>query len=75
MFNEINAVVLWEITESDRTLAARRGMTIDPVQSSPLVTQTAFPLATQRLSLGDVIPIFIIEMKRIVDTANGPSST
>jgi len=75
MFNEINAVVLWEITEFDRTLAARRGMTIDPVQSSPLITQTAFPLASQRLSLGDVSPIFIIEMKRIVDTAGGPSTT
>ena len=69
MFNEINAVVLWEVTENDRTAAARRGMTIDPVQNSPLVTQTAFPHSSQRLSLGDVNPIFIIEMKRLVDKA------
>jgi hypothetical protein len=68
MFNEINVVVLWEVTEEDRTLAARRGMTIEPVQSTPLVEQQVFPHANYRLTLGDVTPMFIVEMKQIVDS-------
>jgi molecular chaperone HtpG len=67
MFNEINVVVLWEVTEEDRRLAARRGMTVEPAQSSPLMEQQAFPNANHRLSLGDVTPIYIVEMKQIVD--------
>jgi molecular chaperone HtpG len=67
MFNEINVVVLWEVTEDDRRLAARRGMTVEPVQATPLVEQQVFPNANYRLNLGDVPPIYIVEMKKIVD--------
>ena len=66
MFNEINVVVLWEVTEEDRRLAARRGMTIEPVQATPLVEQQVFPHSNFRLNLGDVTPIYIVEMKQIV---------
>ena len=69
MFNEINVAVLWEVTEEDRRLAARRGMTIEPVQATPLIEQQAFPNANYRLSLGDVTPIYIVEMKQIVDVS------
>jgi molecular chaperone HtpG len=66
MFNEINVVVVWEVTEQDRTLAARRAMNIEPVQTSPLVEQQAFPNANHRLTLGDVNPIYIVEMKQLI---------
>lgn len=69
MFNEINVVVLWELTEEDRRLAARRGMTIEPVQTTPLVEHQVFPHANHRLSLGDVTPIYVVEMRRIVDAS------
>ena len=69
MFNEINVVVLWQVTEEDRRLAARRGMTIEPVQSTPLIEQQVFPNANHRLSLGDVTPIYIVEMKQIIDAS------
>jgi hypothetical protein len=68
MFNEINVVVVWEVTEIDRTLASRRGMGIEAVQNSPLVEQQVFPNAHFRLTLGDVTPIYIVEMKRLVST-------
>lgn len=68
MFNEINVVVLWEVTEEDRRLAARRGMTIEPVQTTPLIEQQVFPRANYRLCLGDVTPIYVVEIKRIADT-------
>jgi hypothetical protein len=66
MFNEINVLVLWEVTEEDRRLAARRGMTIEPVQTTPLVEQQVFPHAHHRLSLGDVTPIYVVEMKQLI---------
>jgi len=67
MFNEIDVVVLWQVTEEDRRLAARRGMTVEPVHATPLVEQQVFPHSNHRLGLGDVKPIYIVEMKQIVD--------
>lgn len=66
MFSEINVVILWEITEIDRTLVARRGMTVEAIQISPFTEQQVFPNAHYRLTLGDVIPIYVVEMKRFL---------
>lgn len=67
MFNEINAVIVWEITENDRHMAARRGIAVDMIQSSDLVEFQGFPHASHRLSLGSVTPIFVVELKRLIE--------
>jgi hypothetical protein len=67
MFNEINVVVIWEVTEADRIQAARRGIGVDAIQESDLVEYQGFPRATRRLTLGDVTPIYVVELKRLVD--------
>jgi molecular chaperone HtpG len=67
MFNEINAVVIWEVTEADRIQAKRRGIDVEAVQQSDLVEFQGFPGASQRLTLGDVTPIYVIELKNLVD--------
>ena len=66
MFDEINAVVIWEVTETDRILAARRAMTIDEVEPSTFSAKETFPGATKTLALGDVHPINIIELKPLL---------
>lgn len=66
MFDEINAVVVWEVTENDITLASRRAMSITEIQSTMLVKRTTFPGATKILHLGDVNPISIIELKPLL---------
>lgn len=66
MFNEINTVIVWEVTEADRGLAARRGIAIDKVEASDLVESPSFPHATQQLRLGDVTPIYVVELKSMV---------
>ena len=67
MFNEINAVVIWEVTETDRILASRRGIGVEAIQQSDLIEYKGFPMASRRLTLGDVTPIYVIELKNLVD--------
>ena len=59
MFDEVNAVVIWEVTETDRILAARRAMTIDQIEPSTFSSKEIFPGATLNhpLIFSRVIPI------------------
>jgi anti-sigma regulatory factor (Ser/Thr protein kinase) len=66
MFDEINAVVVWEVTETDRVLVARRAMTVDAVEISSLTPRQTFPGVTKTLNLGDVNPINIIELRPLL---------
>jgi anti-sigma regulatory factor (Ser/Thr protein kinase) len=63
MFDEIDAVVCWEVTETDRNLAARRGMTIDDIEPSSFAAKQKFPGTTKVINLGDVNPINVVELK------------
>lgn len=67
MFNEITAVVVWEVTEADRLHAYRRAIGVEPIQKSDLVDYQGFPGATHRLTLGDVTPIYVIELKNFIN--------
>lgn len=66
LFHEINTVVLWEVTEQDHVLAARRAMTIDAIPATSFSKMDRFPGATKTLSLGDVSPISIVELKPLI---------
>jgi len=66
MFNEINVVVIWEVTETDRIAAKRRGLGVEMIQESSLVDYERFPGATQRLTLGDANPVYVVELKKLV---------
>ncbi len=67
MFSEINAVVVWEVTEIDRIQAERRGMTVNHIEASDLVDYKGFPNATKTLTLGDVPPIYVVELKPMLN--------
>jgi anti-sigma regulatory factor (Ser/Thr protein kinase) len=68
MFNEINVVVVWEVTEADLIQAKRRGMGVEPIHESSLVEYAGFPMASRRLTLGDVTSIYVVELKSLVDS-------
>jgi hypothetical protein len=70
MFNEVNTVVIWEVTEDDRIKASRRGIGVEAIQESTLVEYQGFPMASQRLTLGDVTPIYVVELKKLIDRKN-----
>jgi molecular chaperone HtpG len=69
MFNEINVVVIWEVTEADRIQAMRRGLGVEAVQESTLTDYQGFPGASQRLTLGDANPVYVVELKRLIDAS------
>ncbi len=60
--------MVWEVTETDRILAARRAMTVDDIQVSSFSIKELFPGATKTLSLGDVNPISVVELKPLLGT-------
>ena len=67
MFDEINTVVLWEVTERDRSIVAKRGLTITEIGAGVLATSTSkFPEAHYRLNLDGVKSIEIVSMRKLV---------
>jgi anti-sigma regulatory factor (Ser/Thr protein kinase) len=67
LFDEINTVVVWEITEKDRSLVARRGLTLTEVQEGKLSSGTTrFPEAHYKLNLDGVKSIEIVAMRKIL---------
>lgn len=67
MFDEVDTLVLWEITERDRKLAANRGLTISEIESGVLnSTPSRFPGAHYKINLDTVKSIEILSMKKIV---------
>lgn len=66
MFDEIDCLVVWEITEKDRSLAQRRGISVDKIEASALSKRTVFPHAQHELHIDAVRPLFVIELKGLV---------
>jgi hypothetical protein len=59
LFDEVDCVVLWEITEADRLLAKKRGIEVAN-------TGSYFPHATASLSIPNVSALYVIELKSIL---------
>ncbi|THD79383.1 MAG: ATP-binding protein [Phenylobacterium sp.] len=67
MFDEINTVVLWEITEKDRSIVSKRGLTLTEIGGGLLTTTNSkFPGAHFRLNLDGVKSIEIVSMRKIL---------
>jgi molecular chaperone HtpG len=67
MFDEVDLVVVWEITERDRKTASNRGLTITPVESGVLAAdRTRFPHAHFRMNIDGVNAVEILCMKKII---------
>ena len=62
LFNELNVVVVWEITEGDRQRAADRGIEIEEIDGDAEV----FPEATHELIIDSCAPVEVVEMKSLL---------
>jgi molecular chaperone HtpG len=69
MLNEINCLVVWEVTEKDRILLAKNGINLSEIGSSSISDAKSFPGATSYLFVENVTPTFVVEMKRILSPA------
>jgi molecular chaperone HtpG len=67
MFDEIDVVVIWDLTERDWKLVAARGLSLAEVKQSPLGgAPSRFPQSHYELRLSGVNPIEIVCMHRIL---------
>ena len=64
LFNELNVVVVWEITEGDRQRAADRGIEIEEIDGEAEV----FPEATHELIIDSCAPVEVVEMKALLSS-------
>lgn len=66
MFEEVDAVVVWEVTERDLAQAKRRGIQVEKVLQSSLVKRSRFPSASYELHIENVKPLFAIELRPLL---------
>lgn len=67
LFDQIDVLVVWEITEKDILYVKRWGLGLEDIPTSTLNDASeTFPLASKYLTLSGVSPIQIIVMKRII---------
>lgn len=62
MFDEVNVVVVWEITEQDHQKAENRNIDISVLTDEDRI----FPESNAILSIGDVAPIEVVQLKKIL---------
>jgi molecular chaperone HtpG len=69
MFNEINCIVCWDVSDQDVQALRDMGITVEKLEPSPIagVDPSAIPNATHRLILsGFVSPISVIDLKAVL---------
>lgn len=67
MFDEIDAVIIWEITERDRPEANRRGINVEAVRESAIGGRKTFPGSSHELIIESAKPLFVIELKELLE--------
>lgn len=65
MFDEVDVLVVWEVTEKDYTLAKRRGIEIFDIENTSLDNTKRFPGAAKTLNIPAVKPLFVVELRRL----------
>ncbi|KNH20302.1 ATP-binding protein [Priestia megaterium] len=68
LFDEIDCIVCWDVSEDDEKVMMSKSITITEIQQSRLAVEAkVFPNATHKLDLGGMVnPIYVIDLKRII---------
>ena len=67
MFDELNCIVCWNVDEEDERAFKRKNIDLEPITHNELSNKVEFPNATHKLVLAFVDPIYIIDMKKIIE--------
>lgn len=66
MFDEIDAVVAWDVSEDDVEKFQKRGLQVAEITQGLSGVGPQFPHATHELRLPNVNPIYVIDLKRVL---------
>ena len=67
MFDEIDAIVAWDISEDDVEAFRKQGIALEPIANSVLGSgEPKFPHATHELRLPNVNPVLVIDLKKVL---------
>ena len=71
MFNEINCIVCWDVSEIDLQEFKNRGMVVEPIDDDSVFTsKKTFPSATHTIGLsGFVTPVYVIDLKLMLEAS------
>lgn len=70
MFDELDCLVCWNVDEEDERAFRSKSIELEELESSELAQpQVHFPNATHILRLSYVEPIYVIDMKRIMENS------
>lgn len=64
LFNEINTVVVWELTSKDISKAKERGITVLKMSEDDT---SVFPVVHHNLMIDNVAPIELVELKKVLE--------
>ena len=75
MFDEIDCVVCWNIDEEDKQVFKNSGITVNEIEQNELMESNLehLPSATHELILSYVAPIYVIDMKKLIEDYNSKS--
>lgn len=69
MFDELDCIVCWGVDEEDERAFKSKNISIEKIELNELITNNEeFPNATHKLILSFVDPIYIIDMKQVINT-------
>jgi hypothetical protein len=70
MFDEIDCVVCWEVTDTDRNTLLSMGITVDPIDETMFSANARqIPHSTHTMMIASFNkPIYVIDIKKIIET-------
>ncbi len=68
MLNEIDCLVVWEVTEKDRILLAKQGTVYSEVSESGISEYKGFPKSSGYLYVENVTPTYVVEIRKILSS-------
>lgn len=74
MFDEMDYIVCWEVTDDDLASLEDVGITVTPIEkNNPLnIGHECITCSTHRMTMMNVSPVYVIDIKRLVDSLDAP---
>ena len=68
MFNDMDCVVCWEVTDEDFQALRNKGISVEPIEESELQSNNSgvIPHSTHIMRIPNVRPLYVIDLKQLI---------